>query len=162
MKTYIKTNGELKNDKKFFKQIIISLAKALKIIHSKGVMHRDIKPSNIFYLKKSEHSSEKIIKLGDFGCSIYIKDNTSDPIGTILYAAPEIIKNIENDEKCDLWSLGVSLYELYFGVLPYGPEPNTNIIMDTIYDEENFRLKKTYIPTLDILFNKLIAIDPKK
>ena len=161
MKSYLENNGELKSNLKFFKQIVISLANALKTIHLNGVMHRDIKPQNIFYLTKPYNEDEKIIKLGDFGCSIYIKDNISEPIGTILYTAPEILKNIEYDEKCDLWSLGVSLYELYFGVLPYGPEPTTNIIMDIIYDEENFRLKKTYIPTLDILFNKLIVIDPK-
>ena len=162
MKTYLDNNGELKDNEKFFKDIVISLAKALKTIHSKGVMHRDIKPQNIFYLSTSEDEEDKIIKLGDFGCSIYIKDNTSEPIGTILYTAPEILKNIEYDEKCDLWSLGVSLYELYFGFLPYGPNPTTNIIMDIIYDEENFRLKKSYIPTLDILFNKLIVIDQEK
>ena len=159
LKSYLDNYGELKNDLQFFKQIIRDIAKALKIINGKGIMHRDIKPQNIFISRKDEEN--KIVKLGDFGCSIFIKDNTSEPIGTILYTAPEILKNIEYDEKCDLWSLGVSLYELYFGVLPYGPEPNTNIIMDVIYDEQNFRLKKTKIPTLDILFYKLLQINPK-
>ena len=154
---------ELSEDSELFKLVVISLAKALKTIHEKGVMHRDIKPQNIFVLEKGkEPNKKKIIKLGDFGCSIFIKDNNSEPIGTILYTAPEILKNIQYDEKCDLWSLGVTLYELYFGVLPYGPEATTNTIIDIIYDENNFRLKKTYIPSLDILFNKLIEINPKK
>ena len=82
-------------------------------MQDKGIMHRDIKPGNIFIKDENEN---KRIKLGDFGCSIYIKDNTSEPIGTIFYAAPEIIKNISYDEKCDLWSLGVTLFELYFDV----------------------------------------------
>ena len=158
LKEYFLENGELEKNKDFFKKIIISLAKALKIINKKGVMHRDIKPNNIFMTS----SDDEIIKLGDFGCSIYIKDNTSDPIGTILYAAPEILKNMEYDEKCDLWSLGATLYELFFGVLPYGVNPNTNEIMNVIYDEQNFRLKKTHIPTLDILFYKLLTINPEK
>ena len=161
LKTYLDDNGDFEKNKILFKKVIISLANALKNIHDKGVIHRDIKPQNIFILNIEEENDIKI-KLGDFGCSIYIKNNTSDPIGTILYTAPEILKNLEYDEKCDLWSLGVTLYELYFGILPYGPDATTNTIMDIIYDEKNFRLKKSYIPTLDILFNLLIEIDPKK
>ena len=51
----------------------------------------DIKPQNIFIIEKGEEEEEKekIIKLGDFGCSFFIKDNDSDPIGTIVYTAPE-------------------------------------------------------------------------
>ena len=159
LRSYFLLNDKLAKDIFFFKEIIISIAKALKVLHEKGVMHRDIKPDNIFI--KSVDDNNKTIKLGDFGCSIYIKDNIFDPIGTIVYSAPEILKNMEYDEKCDLWSLGVTLYQLYFGVLPYGPEPNINIIMDMIYDEEIFRLKKTKIPSLDILFYKLLTINPK-
>ena len=164
LKNYLDDNGELKSDYDLFKDIVISISKALRTLYNNGVMHRDIKPQNMFIIEdeENEENENKIIKLGDFGCSIFKKDNTSEPIGTILYTAPEILKNLEYDEKCDLWSLGISLYELYFGYLPYGPEPNTNTIMDIIYDEDNFRLKKSYIPTLDILFYLLLQIDPKK
>jgi len=156
---YMVQNGDLKYDKAFFKQIILDIAKALKTIHDKGIMHRDIKPSNIFI--KDENKKEKIVKLGDFGCSIYIQDNTSEPIGTILYCAPEIIKNIEYDEKCDLWSLGITLFELYFGLLPYGNEPTTSKINSIIYGNEEFLYNRSNIPTLDILFHRLLVINPK-
>ena len=155
---YLYNNGELSKKKDLFKIIVISLAKALKIIHGKGVMHRDIKPNNIF-LKDDNGKQE--IKLGDFGCSILIKDNTSEPIGTILYCAPEIVKNIKYDEKCDLWSLGVTLFELYFGVLPYGHKPNINKINKVIYNPKNFIFRKSNIPSLDILFKRLLVINPK-
>jgi serine/threonine protein kinase len=161
LKSYMEENGELGNDKVFFKQIILDIAKALKTINDKGIMHRDIKPDNIFIKEEDEDEEKKIIKLGDFGCSVYIKDNTSESIGTIVYSAPEIIKNIEYDEKCDLWSLGITLFELYFGLFPYGNEPTTNKINNIIYGNEPFYYNRSNIPTLDILFHKLLVIDPK-
>jgi serine/threonine protein kinase len=155
---YMSDNGELKYEKTFFKQIILDIAKALKTIHDKGIMHRDIKPSNIFI--KSD--KEKIVKLGDFGSSIYIKDNTSVPIGTFLYCAPEIIKNLEYDEKCDLWSLGVTLFELYFGLFPYGNDLSISKIKSIIYGNQKFLYNRSNIPTLDILFHRLLVINTKE
>ena len=161
LKTFMEGNGELENDKTFFKQIILDIAKALKTVHGKGIMHRDIKPNNIFIKEDDEDGEKKIVKLGDFGCSVYIKDNTSEQIGTFIYCAPEISKGILYDEKCDLWSLGITLFELYFGVFPYGNEPTTNKINSIIYGNEPFYYNRANIPTLDILFHKLLVIDPK-
>ena len=148
---------EGEGNRKFLRQIILDIAKGLKVMHEHGVMHRDIKPNNIFMTHLDEKDGERVAKLGDFGCSIFIQDNTFDSIGTILYAAPEILKNLEYNEKCDLWSLGVTLYELYFGLLPYGPSSNMNmnVIMDNIYADK-FLLKKTKFPSLDILFHRLL------
>ena len=155
---YFLENGPLKRDLNFYKYIIHQLANALRILHQKGIMHRDIKPQNIFF--KTENG-EKIIKLGDFSCSILIKDNTSDPIGTFLYSSPEIISEIEYNEKTDLWSLGITLFEIFFGYPPYGPNPPTNEIKNIVLDDKNnFIIKKTNIPTLDILFKRLLVINP--
>ena len=160
LKYYLVNNGELREEKELFKEIVIGISKALKTLQKKGVMHRDIRPDNIF-IKSMDDASNIIIKLGNFNCSIYIKDNTSEPLGTIFYSSPEIIKNIEYDEKCDLWNLGVTLFELYFGVLPYGINANTNIINSIIYGEEEFIIKQSKIPTLDTLFKKLLTIEQK-
>ena len=157
---YLKNNGELRREPAKFKKLVLSLANALFTIHSNGIMHRDIKPNNIF-LKVEENFN--IIKLGDLGCATYIKDNTSDPIGTIIYCAPEIVNNLKYDEKCDLWSLGITLYELYFGKLPYGNNVTTNTIMEAISNpEQNFNYKKTNVDCLDFLFKKLLTIEPEK
>jgi len=82
-------------------------------------------------------------------------------MGTILYTAPEIIKNLDYNEKCDMWSVGLTLFEIYFGVLPYGRYPNTKKMNDMIYDEKKFIYRKSKIPTLNILFKRLLQIDPK-
>ena len=114
-------------------------------------MHRDIKPHNIYY--KDEES--KIIKLGDFFCAIKIDENPSDSIGTVLYNPPEILKDFEYDEKVDLWSLGITLFELYFGILPYGPDADVHSMMNDI-SEENFVLKKHLKKKRNLKFLPLI------
>ena len=161
--SFMEDNGKLgDNDIIYFKQIIKDLAKALKVIHQKGVMHRNIQPINIFINNIDDEN--RIIKLGNFENAIMIKDNKSEQVGTLLYAAPEIIQNLEYDEKCDLWSLGVTLYELYFGNLPYGVNVNKNIIMNSLfnyYDGKGFYFQKTGKASLDILFNGLLQIEPK-
>ena len=154
----INKQGGIQGDKTYFRKIVLDISKALKKLYDNGVMHRDIKPNNIFI---NEKGGEKIAKLGDFGCSIFIKDNTSDPIGTILYSSPEILQKIEYNEKCDLWSLGITLHELYFGIPPYGPNYNMNIIMECIFADE-FLLKKTKIPSLDILLHRLLERDQEQ
>ena len=170
---YLMEEGGCENNV-FFKEVILSLGKALKILYEKGIIHRNIMPRNIFI--QELENEKKNIKLGNFSYSIFKENNKSEQIGNILYSAPEIIKNLEYDQKCDLWSLGITLYEIYFGELPYYSElafrdqysyeynlhyTNNSIIRD-IYNDKKFILKKTKIPTLDILFKRLLVVNPKE
>ena len=162
LKEYLNENGKLERYPTLFKSIAQSLVKAIENYHKKGVMHRDIKPSNVFILDEDVEDEDKVIKLGDFGCSVLIKENNSEKMGSLFYSAPEILQDLMYDERCDLWSLGATLFELYFGVLPYGNEPDENIILNMIEDENKFIFRKSGIPNLDILFKCLLAIDPNK
>ena len=168
LKQYLFNNGKLetklvgRDNLQSFKEITIAIAKAIKYIHEKGVVHRNIKPHNIFIESDSDGKKIKNVKLGDFSTAIYIKEiNDSEPMGTIFYTAPEIIKNLDYTEKCDMWSIGLTLFEIYFGVLPYGSVVNTKIMNDMIYNEKKFVYRKSGIPTLDILFRRLLQINPK-
>lgn len=80
-------------------------------------MHRDIKPQNILF---KEFANLNTLKLIDFGLSAKFDDinKTSRPLGTAIYLAPEIITT-QYDEKVDIWSLGVMLYQLVAGTPPF-------------------------------------------
>eukprot|EP00927_Polykrikos_kofoidii_P083682 TRINITY_DN8629_c0_g1_i1.p1 TRINITY_DN8629_c0_g1~~TRINITY_DN8629_c0_g1_i1.p1 ORF type:complete len:1152 (+),score=239.51 TRINITY_DN8629_c0_g1_i1:146-3601(+) len=82
---------------------------ALKYVHAKHIMHRDLKCQNIFRMKNGDP------KLGDFGIS-KVMEHTAAIAGTVIgtpaYLAPEMIENRPYDNKVDVWSMGVVLYEL--------------------------------------------------
>jgi tetratricopeptide (TPR) repeat protein len=95
---------------KFVATIGAEIGDALSYAHRNGIIHGDIKPSNILL------TNEAIPMVVDFGLSRNIKDmasaKSSEFSGTLAYAAPEQIKDNTSNEKTDIWSLGVTLYEL--------------------------------------------------
>ena len=163
LNNYLNSNPFFENgDISIFKKIILTLVHALKDLKGKGIIHRNIKPENIYKLESEDDSVEDFkIRLANFDCAINVKDvENSKQMGTFLYLAPEIINNSKYDEKSDYWSLGVTLFKLYFGNSPFGQDANKNKIHDIINGNEEFIYKKSYIPTLDVLFKRLLCINP--
>ena len=96
-------------------KIFVQLNEALKAMISKGFIHRDLKPENILIKYTDTNKNNFDIKLTDFGLSSFdIKSSIKDHsiAGTEKYMAPEVDDHKYN-KKCDLWSLGIILYELY-------------------------------------------------
>ena len=158
MHEYIMDNGPLNLNKNFFKKIAIELAKALKIIYDRKIIHRKIKSSSIFL---KENNGKYQIKLGNFEQAILIDDNKSEPLDSFYYTAPEIINGDKYDEKSDLWSFGITLYDMYFGDLPYGYKPSKMKIIKAISSKDNFHYEKSNIPILDYIFDGLLKLDPE-
>jgi calcium-dependent protein kinase len=97
--------------------IIEQLLSALNHLHAKKIVHRDLKPENIVFIETT--TSEILIKLIDFGTSIYLRtDFLTQELGTIYYIAPEVFKNYYN-EKADIWSIGIILYTMLCGHPPF-------------------------------------------
>ena len=158
MHEYIMNNGPSYYKKEFFKSFAIELAKALQVLHKKKVIHRNIKSSNVYLIEKKGTIE---VKLGEFSRAILIKENTSEFLDSMYYAAPEIINGEKYNEKCDLWSFGIVLYDLYFGELPYGYKPSRIFIRNAV-NVDNFNYKKTDIYSLDEIFEGLFKIKPEE
>ena len=122
--------GKCFNSKEIY-EIIEQLNNTFKIMKENGIVHRDLKPDNILIKFEGE---QKIAKLCDYGVSKNIKNILKTHTGTVGYMAPEIMELKEGntfDDKCDLWSIGIIIYELFFGYIPYKGN-NVNSIMDQI------------------------------
>ena len=151
-----------KEKKEYFseKQIIywlVQVCLALKYIHKLHVIHRDIKPSNIFLTKNG------IIKIGDFGISkILIKNvkNTNTQIGTPNYMPPEVINSESYDYTVDIWSLGITFFELMTFNVPFKGNTDIGLFANIINGKKNTSINNNngyyYSNELINIINKMI------
>jgi NIMA (never in mitosis gene a)-related kinase len=170
-------NGDLKGfieaHKKFNKpvreeevwNILLQSMNGLKYIHERDIIHRDIKPANLFM------TNDKTIKIGDFGVSAKVSAITTSVrencfngtvVGTPVYMSPEMINNEEYDQKTDVYSMGVTIYELCFFTPPRKAIPNIedgNIVFLPLKKTAN---ENVYSKELLDIIDKMIEIDQNK
>ena len=115
----------------FTRQICLGLETAHKGIILKGnvipIIHRDIKPSNILVTQST--SVGELVKILDFGIAKLLQadnsEQTSSFMGTLAYASPEQMEGQELDKRSDIYSLGIMMYQMLTGSLPFRPKNNT-------------------------------------
>ena len=139
----------------------IQIAKALEHAHSRGIVHRDIKPHNVMVLKNGS------VKVTDFGIAqVMAKTNTltKEALGSVHYISPEQAKGGRVDNRSDLYSLGVVMYEMITGRVPYDGESPVSIAIQHISGGAvKPSLLNPNIPTgLEQIIRKAMALSPAK
>lgn len=140
--------------------ILYKVAKALEYSHSNGIIHRDIKPANIMISEKNNE-----VKVVDFGLSKPILSGDTiiskygDIIGTPMYLAPELWESSTNvSVKCDIYSLGVVLYECVTGVYPYKGDTNNKLYKSILLNNyiEAIDINPEIPLEINVLINKML------
>ena len=142
--------------------IICQMLDALNELHIKGILHRDIKSQNIYLL------SDSTVKLADFGISIFMNDKNPfnerrKIVGTPQYLAPEIICGSKASPLSDIYSLGITFFELITGTVPFDHEDVHEILNDVVSkDMPNIHLYRSSCPdSLAKIIYKACAKNPK-
>ena len=160
LKEIIKNEGTL--DEYTALDITKQIAKALSAAHKKGVIHRDIKPHNILISSEGRN-----VKVADFGIAKAATNSTMTNIGSIIgsvhYFSPEQAKGKPVKNNADLYSLGIVLYEMLLGKVPFKGDSPISIALQHINEDIEFSSEeKTQIPqSIRTLIKKLTEKSPE-
>lgn len=139
---------------------------AIKYFHSQDIVHRDLKSDNIMVSNyDAHHKCEMSIKIIDFGMSKHTEKGAklTSECGSIAYMAPEIIKGVDYDISCDLWSIGVIAYELLTGEPPFLADNIVKMRNCIITGDFSFKQDKwsRFTPEAKDWVKKLMQTNPK-
>ncbi|MGB5894706.1 MAG: protein kinase [Ignavibacteriaceae bacterium] len=154
LKQLITNTGPLPEQKTVW--VLNQILEAVGFAHKKGIIHRDIKPSNILL------TGDNTVKILDFGIAKILQDKgltkTGTKMGTIYYMSPEQIKAVKDiDNRTDIYSIGVTLYEMLSGRIPFNVDTDSDFeIMNEIVTGE-IRDPRQFYPHIsewlvDVLF----------
>lgn len=148
LKTYIEKKGQL-NYKEAI-SIAIQVARGIEAAHNNNIVHRDIKPQNIMI------SHEGKVKVTDFGIARAATSNTihSDVMGSVHYTSPEQARNGFVDGKSDIYSLGIVMYEMVTGRVPF--DGDTTVAIAIQHLQEEMVAPSVYAPELPVSLEKII------
>ena len=129
LKEYIEENGRLNMDKAL--DISLQIASGLEEAHEHHIIHRDIKPQNIIVSRNGN------VKVTDFGIAKAATSNTltSGAMGSVHYISPEQARGGYSDERSDIYSLGITMYEMVTGRVPFEGDNNVSVALMHIQNE---------------------------
>lgn len=158
LKSFIERKGKL--EIKEAVGIAIQIAQGMEAAHANHIIHRDIKPQNIII------SREGKVKVTDFGIAKAASSNTitSNAMGSVHYISPEQARGGYSDEKSDIYSLGVTLYEMLIGKVPFEGDNAVSVALLHIQGEATplRQLDPTIPPSLDKIVQKCMQKKPER
>ena len=148
LKTYIEKKGQLSF--KEAESIAIQVARGIEAAHNNNIIHRDIKPQNIII------STEGKVKVTDFGIAKAASTNTisSDVMGSVHYVSPEQARNGFVDARSDIYSLGIVMYEMITGRVPFDGDTTVSVAIQHL--QEEMTAPSVYAPNVPISCEKII------
>lgn len=148
LKEYIQKKGRLQSDQAI--NFAIQIAQGLEVAHQNHTIHRDIKPQNIIV------SNNGGIKVTDFGIARAASSNTmtANAMGSVHYISPEQARGGFSDERSDIYSLGITMYEMVTGHVPFEGENNVAVALMHIQGE--MVSPREYYPDIPTSLEKII------
>lgn len=157
LKKFIERKGRLEIKEAI--GIAIQIAQGLEAAHDNHIVHRDIKPQNIII------SREGKVKVADFGIAKAVTTNTvtSNAAGSVHYLSPEQARGGYSDEKSDIYSLGVTLYEMLCGKVPFAGDNTVSVALSHIqYDPVPVKEVNPAVPySVDMIVQKCMQKRPE-
>ncbi len=130
--------------------ISIQIAQGMEAAHEHGIIHRDIKPQNIMISRDGK------VKVADFGIAKVVSSDTytQNAVGSVHYLSPEQARGGYYDERSDIYSLGVTLYEMLTGQLPFGGDSDVSVALKHIQTEA--RPARELVPSIPYSLDKVV------
>lgn len=158
LKRFIERKGKL--DVKEAIGIAIQIAQGMEAAHDNKIIHRDIKPQNIIISKDGK------VKVTDFGIAKASNSNTitSNAMGSVHYLSPEQARGGYSDEKSDIYSLGVTLYEMLAGQVPFAGDNTVSVALSHLQQEPTplRELDKSIPVSVDKIVQKCMQKRPER
>ena len=130
--------------------IAIQVAQGIDAAHKHNIVHRDIKPQNIIISKEGK------VKVTDFGIARAASSNTinSSVMGSVHYISPEQARGGYSDEKSDIYSFGITLYEMLTGRVPF--EGDTTVVIALQHIQDEIVSPRQYVPEIPVSVEKIV------